>query len=209
VRVPISEDLAPAPLFAVPLQPQDPPLLSSCPVSSLLPRPSACGDCASTPSSNPVSISVHSISDARYLDIASIFIPSGRHLFLPCHPSFAFFRSFCHLDAPLPPRPSLRHCAIDLTPSAVHGLQHPTLQLPAMLKPATPLTVLLFISFVFLLLSVLSTPVIKGIPIATFENVNFGVFGFCSPSSCSGIRVGYTTGDDQFLCPDTSITDVF
>jgi hypothetical protein len=64
-----------------------------------------------------------------------------------------------------------------------------------MLRPATPLTVLLFISFVFLLLSVLSTPVIHAIPIATYQGVNFGVFGYCTPSACSGIRVGYTTGN--------------
>lgn len=64
-----------------------------------------------------------------------------------------------------------------------------------MLRPATPLTILLFISFVFLLLSVLSTPVIRAIPIATYAGVDFGVFGYCQPNNgCSGIRVGYTTG---------------
>jgi hypothetical protein len=64
-----------------------------------------------------------------------------------------------------------------------------------MLRPATPLTILLLISFVFLLLSVLSTPVIHAIPIATYQGVNLGVFGYCKPDSCSGIRVGYTTGN--------------
>lgn len=62
-----------------------------------------------------------------------------------------------------------------------------------MLRPATPLTILLFISFVFLLLSVLSTPIIKSIPIASYKGVNFGVLGYCTPTECSGIRVGYTT----------------
>ncbi|KMU80847.1 pH-response regulator protein palI/RIM9 [Coccidioides immitis RMSCC 3703] len=60
-----------------------------------------------------------------------------------------------------------------------------------LLKPATPLSVLLLVAFLLLLLSVLSTPVIKSIPIATFENVRFGVFGYCQGSDCSGIRVGY------------------
>ncbi|ETI28209.1 hypothetical protein G647_00658 [Cladophialophora carrionii CBS 160.54] len=79
-----------------------------------------------------------------------------------------------------------------------------------MLRPATPLTVLLFISFVFLLLSVLSTPVIHAIPIATYQGVNFGVFGYCTPSECSGIRVGYTTdglfpqGDTDFNLPSSA-----
>lgn len=63
-----------------------------------------------------------------------------------------------------------------------------------MLRPATPLTILLFISFVLLLLSVLSTPVIKGIPLASFQGVDFGVFGYCKGNKCSGIRIGYTTG---------------
>src|SRR2546421_10262313 len=63
-----------------------------------------------------------------------------------------------------------------------------------MLKPATPLTVLLFASFVLLVISVISTPVVKSIPIATFEGVNFGVFGYCKGSQCSGIKIGYSTG---------------
>jgi hypothetical protein len=63
-----------------------------------------------------------------------------------------------------------------------------------MLRPATPLTILLLASFVLLLLSVISTPIVKGIPIATFQGVNFGVFGYCKGSQCSGIKIGYSTG---------------
>ncbi|KAI1610544.1 SUR7/PalI family-domain-containing protein [Exophiala viscosa] len=74
-----------------------------------------------------------------------------------------------------------------------------------MLKPATPLTVLLFISFVLLLLSVISTPVVKGIPIATYKGVNFGVFGYCTTTGCSGIRVGYTTDDLSSSSSDFSL----
>ncbi|OKL61828.1 hypothetical protein UA08_02485 [Talaromyces atroroseus] len=62
-----------------------------------------------------------------------------------------------------------------------------------LLKPATPLSVLLFISFVLLLLSTLSTPVIRAIPLATYQNVDFGVFGYCRGSTCSVARVGYDT----------------
>ncbi|KPI34384.1 pH-response regulator protein palI/prr-5 [Cyphellophora attinorum] len=63
-----------------------------------------------------------------------------------------------------------------------------------MLRPATPLTVILLISFVFLLLSTLSSPVIPSIPIATFQGVHFGVFGYCTPNDgCSGIKIKYTT----------------
>lgn len=64
-----------------------------------------------------------------------------------------------------------------------------------MLRPATPLTVLLFAAFVLLLISVLSTPVIKQIPLATFGGVDFGVFGFCDGSTCSNIEIGYNTGE--------------
>ncbi|KAF7510584.1 hypothetical protein GJ744_006196 [Endocarpon pusillum] len=64
-----------------------------------------------------------------------------------------------------------------------------------MLRPATPLTILLLASFILLLLSVLSTPIIKGVPIANFKNVNFGVFGYCTLEDCSGPRIGYNTDD--------------
>lgn len=63
-----------------------------------------------------------------------------------------------------------------------------------MLRPATPLTILLFIAFILLLISVISTPIVKGIPLATYEGVDFGVFGFCRAGKCSGIKVGYNTG---------------
>lgn len=63
-----------------------------------------------------------------------------------------------------------------------------------LLKPATPLSVLLFIAFALLLLSTLSTPVIKAIPLATYQNVDFGVFGYCRASQCIPVRVGYDTG---------------
>jgi hypothetical protein len=64
-----------------------------------------------------------------------------------------------------------------------------------MLRPATPLSLMLFIAFVLQLLAVLSTPVIKAIPLASFQGVNYGVFGFCSDndSKCSGIHIGYST----------------
>ena len=63
-----------------------------------------------------------------------------------------------------------------------------------MLRPATPLSILLFVAFVLLLLSVISTPIIKGIPLASFQGVNFGVFGFCQGKQCSPIGVGYQNG---------------
>ncbi|KAI9833228.1 MAG: regulator of ime2 [Phylliscum demangeonii] len=64
-----------------------------------------------------------------------------------------------------------------------------------MFRPATPLSVLLFIAFAFLLISVLSAPIVRGIPIGSFKGVNFGVFGFCRPASCSTAAVGYNPGD--------------
>ncbi|KAL2807681.1 SUR7/PalI family-domain-containing protein [Aspergillus granulosus] len=64
-----------------------------------------------------------------------------------------------------------------------------------LLKPATPLTVLLLIAFTLLLLSVLSTPIVKNIPLATFDNVEYGVFGYCKAGKCTAIHVGYTTED--------------
>jgi hypothetical protein len=64
-----------------------------------------------------------------------------------------------------------------------------------MLRPATPLSVLFLVAFVLLLLSTLSTPVIKGIPLASFNGVDFGVWGYCGASNCSQIEIGYDTGE--------------
>lgn len=68
-----------------------------------------------------------------------------------------------------------------------------------LLKPATPLSILLFVAFALLLLSTLSTPVIKAIPLATYQNVDFGVFGYCTASQCIPARVGYDTGMAGFV----------
>ncbi|CAJ2503943.1 Uu.00g113370.m01.CDS01 [Anthostomella pinea] len=64
-----------------------------------------------------------------------------------------------------------------------------------MLRPATPLAVLLFAAFALLLISVLSTPIIKAIPLGTYGSVSFGVFGYCDGDKCSPIEVGYNTAD--------------
>lgn len=62
-----------------------------------------------------------------------------------------------------------------------------------MLRPATPLTILLATAFALLLLSVLSTPIITAIPLGSFDGVTFGVFGFCKPEGCTPIEIGYDT----------------
>ncbi|KAH8802860.1 SUR7/PalI family-domain-containing protein [Xylogone sp. PMI_703] len=62
-----------------------------------------------------------------------------------------------------------------------------------MLRPATPLSILLFAAFALLLISVLSTPIIKSIPLGTYSGVDFGVFGYCKGDSCTGIEIGYNT----------------
>lgn len=64
-----------------------------------------------------------------------------------------------------------------------------------MLRPATPLSVLLAAAFVLLLLAVLSVPVIKAIPLGEHQGTTFGVFGYCkSDGSCSSISIGYDIG---------------
>ncbi|EYE96078.1 putative pH signal transduction protein PalI [Aspergillus ruber CBS 135680] len=62
-------------------------------------------------------------------------------------------------------------------------------------KPATPLTILLLIAFALLVLSVLSTPIVKQIPLASFDNVDYGVFGYCKDGVCTDIHIGYTSSD--------------
>lgn len=62
-----------------------------------------------------------------------------------------------------------------------------------MLRPATPLTILLLAAFALLLISVISTPIVKQIPLASFGGVDFGVFGYCEGDKCSNIEIGYDT----------------
>ncbi|OTB04708.1 hypothetical protein M426DRAFT_73283 [Hypoxylon sp. CI-4A] len=74
-----------------------------------------------------------------------------------------------------------------------------------MLRPATPLAVLLLAAFAMLLLATLSTPIIKAIPLGTYKDVNFGVFGNCNPSRCTSIEIGYDTSN-LFTNPTDSNT---
>jgi hypothetical protein len=60
-----------------------------------------------------------------------------------------------------------------------------------MLRPATPLAIMLFAAFGLLLLSVLSTPIISVIPLGSWQGVDFGVFGYCDQDGCTPIEIGY------------------
>ncbi|KAI9889125.1 MAG: regulator of ime2 [Vezdaea aestivalis] len=74
-----------------------------------------------------------------------------------------------------------------------------------MLRPATPLSVILLIAFVLLLISVISAPIVPSIKLATHEGVDYGVFGYCIDGKCSGVRIGYnpeTKNDDFQLSKD-------
>lgn len=70
-----------------------------------------------------------------------------------------------------------------------------------MLRPATPLAIIFFLAFVLLLLSTISTPIIKQIPLARFQGWDFGVFGYCNQERniCLGPQVGYSTGKKHIL----------
>ena len=57
-----------------------------------------------------------------------------------------------------------------------------------------PFITVSFAAFVLLLLSTLSTPIIQGIPLATFRGVRFGTFGYCNGTDCKGPMIGYDTG---------------
>lgn len=64
-----------------------------------------------------------------------------------------------------------------------------------MLRPATPLSILFFVAFVLLLLSTLSAPIIRSIPIASYRGISFGVLGYCENNKpCEGPMIGYNTG---------------
>lgn len=69
-----------------------------------------------------------------------------------------------------------------------------------LLKPATPLTILLLIAFALLLISVISTPIVKSIALARHDNIDYGVFGYCKGDVCTSIHVGYADGLSPSSC---------
>ena len=71
-----------------------------------------------------------------------------------------------------------------------------------MIRAATPLSILLLIAFALELLAVLSTPIIHAIPLATYKQTSYGVFGFCQGGTCTSINVGYPDGKEM-LCRKT------
>ncbi|KAF2857008.1 pali-domain-containing protein [Plenodomus tracheiphilus IPT5] len=75
-----------------------------------------------------------------------------------------------------------------------------------MLRPATPLSILFFVAFCLLLLSTLSTPLIKSIPLATYRGIHFGVLGYCDNGDCKGPMVGYNTESLFQDAPDTDFS---
>jgi hypothetical protein len=61
---------------------------------------------------------------------------------------------------------------------------------------------MLGIAFALLLIAVISTPIIKPIPLGSFKGVTFGVFGFCkADGECSPIELGYDTGKNSPVMP--------
>ncbi|KAG5931318.1 hypothetical protein E4U53_001826 [Claviceps sorghi] len=75
-----------------------------------------------------------------------------------------------------------------------------------MLRPATPLSVLLFVAFVLLLLSIISIPITKFVALGENKNVKYGVFGYCDGNTCSKIGLGYPS--DGVLNDDTQQFDL-
>ncbi|EJT79156.1 pH-response regulator protein palI/RIM9 [Gaeumannomyces tritici R3-111a-1] len=75
-----------------------------------------------------------------------------------------------------------------------------------MLRPATPLSVLLTAAFGLLVISVISTPIIKAIPLGEYVGVTFGVFGYCKGNECSPIEIGYDDGLSRVLAESDNST---
>lgn len=72
-----------------------------------------------------------------------------------------------------------------------------------MLRPATPLALTFLLATVLLLLSCLTTPVVRSLSLAEYDGTRFGVWGYCSGTTCSSIEVGYSIAEldatrDQF-----------
>ncbi|KAK9476221.1 SUR7/PalI family-domain-containing protein [Lipomyces japonicus] len=76
-------------------------------------------------------------------------------------------------------------------------------------RAATPLCVLLAIAFGLQLVAVISAPIVEKITLADYQNVKFGVFGYCTSSGCSSVRIGYPSsivsgGSNEFSLPSNA-----
>lgn len=60
-------------------------------------------------------------------------------------------------------------------------------------RPATGLSLVLAIAFGLHLVSILSVPVTRAITLSTYDNVQYGVFGYCNTTTnvCSSVGIGY------------------
>lgn len=76
------------------------------------------------------------------------------------------------------------------------------------IKPATALSAILAVAFALELLAVLSVPVTRSITLCTYQNIQFGVFGYCdtSTNTCSKIGIGYgdVTAVEGFSLPSNA-----
>jgi hypothetical protein len=78
------------------------------------------------------------------------------------------------------------------------------------MRPATPLSIVFLAAAVLLLLTSLSTPVVKSFILGENNGYTFGVWGFCNDDGCSPVQIGYSVDDikpTQFsLSPSTRHT---
>ncbi|KAJ2972409.1 hypothetical protein NQ176_g7174 [Zarea fungicola] len=76
-----------------------------------------------------------------------------------------------------------------------------------MLRPSTPLTILLTAAFGLLLISVISAPITQSIYLGKADDTIFGVFGRCTGGKCSSVGLGYddvtSDGSAKFNLPDS------
>jgi hypothetical protein len=60
------------------------------------------------------------------------------------------------------------------------------------MRPATPLSLVFLAAAVLLLLTSLSTPVIRAFILGEHNGYTFGVWGFCNADGCSPVQIGYS-----------------
>ncbi|OAA75467.1 Actin cortical patch SUR7/pH-response regulator PalI [Akanthomyces lecanii RCEF 1005] len=75
-----------------------------------------------------------------------------------------------------------------------------------MLRPATPLTILLAVALALLIIAVISAPVTKSIYLGKADDTIYGVFGRCTGGKCSSVGLGYDVtadGSSKFSLPDS------
>lgn len=164
-----------------------------------------------TPLANPVRLVSHNASLSLLEHLRApisqrplcFFISFSISLFFFFFPlsSFSFlFIFFFLLSCFLP--------ALPLASPSTLSFNFHSLTMGVRIRPASAPCVIILIAFGLQLVAVLSAPITRAIALSTYNDITYGVFGYCTTDKCSSVSIGYpssvTDSEDRFSLSSSS-----